>query len=152
MSADSISALIRKGGNRFFARDKREAFARRSCSNKKTRPESGSTQLNQTPGPAANSRAHMPWVGERRGTRLSCRSGAALQLLMQNWRKADGSAPGRWLSHDLVGNLGQQERGLRSSLPTYGSRECVPDDRLSEAIQSAGSNGNWIASSQRSSQ
>ena len=31
-----------------FPRDKREAFARRSCSNRKIRPESNSTQLNQT--------------------------------------------------------------------------------------------------------
>src|SRR5229473_1164516 len=32
-----------------FPRDKREAFARRSCSNRKTTLESGSTELNQTP-------------------------------------------------------------------------------------------------------
>src|ERR1700757_3974311 len=33
-----------------FPRDKRDAFARRSCSNKKVQPESDSTRLNQTLG------------------------------------------------------------------------------------------------------
>jgi hypothetical protein len=38
-----------------FPRDKREAFARRSCSNKKISPGSDSTQLNQTLAHAAMS-------------------------------------------------------------------------------------------------
>ena len=43
-------SMIRKSGNRVFPREKREAFARRSCSNKKIADEHDSSQLKHAPG------------------------------------------------------------------------------------------------------
>src|SRR5882757_1200012 len=78
--------------------------------------------------PAANSRAHMLWGRvERHGTRLSCRSGAALQIVMQNWVKADGSAPERWLTHGLVGNRSERAQPSRSVfLPARVAGQTLP--------------------------
>ena len=48
--------------------------------------------------------------GRRRGTRLSCRSGAAIQLVTQYWGNTDGFTPERWLTRGVVGNM-PQKRG-----------------------------------------
>src|SRR4030081_1524938 len=44
---------------------------------------------------------------------------------MQNWRKADASAPGGWRGRDLVGNLGSRHCQEPTG-PAFGR----PDDKL----------------------